>query len=79
MTTTVGSNTSVTRFVISQSNVWQRRWVGTLTNRCKLRLSSTTFRAVVLGSEGVSKWTLSSPATKSLSQETYDSNRSENC
>ena len=75
MSTTVRSSTTVAPFVISQSKVWPRRWKGTLTNGCKLRLSSTTLRAEVLGSEGLSKWTLRSPTTKSLSQETYYNGR----
>ena len=51
------------RFVISQSKVWPRQWVGTLTNCSKLRLPSITVRAAVQGSEGLSKWTLRSPTT----------------
>ena len=76
---TVRLSTPVARFMISQSKVWPRRWVGTLINCSKLRLPSKTFRAAVQGSEGLSKWTLRSPTTNSLSQETYDSSRSENC
>ena len=76
---TVRLSTSVERFVISQSKVWPRRCVGTLSNCSKLRLPSITFRAAVQGSEGLSKWTLRSTTTNSPSQETYDSSRSENC
>ena len=68
MSATVWSSTSVARFVISQSKVWPRRWVGTLTNCSKLRLPSITFRAATQGSEGLSKWTLRSPTTNSLLQ-----------
>ena len=60
--------------MISQSKVWPRRSIGTLTNRSKLILPKYTFRAAVLGSEGMSKWTLS-PTTKHLSQATYLSSR----
>ena len=41
MSTTVRSSISVAQFLISQSKVWPWWWVGTLTNWCKLRLSST--------------------------------------
>ena len=50
-----------------------------MTNCSKLRLAKTAFRAAVQGSEGLSKWTLRSPTTKSLSQATYDSSKSVNC
>ena len=79
MSATVRSSTSVARFLINQSKTWPRRWIETSTNCSKLTLSSTTFRAIVKGSEGLSKWTLRSPTTKSLSQATYDSSKSVNC
>ena len=45
----------------------------------KLRLPRAAFRAAVQESEGLSKWTLRSPTTKSLSQAKYDSSKSVNC